>query len=430
MEVPTNHSQLPRHLHNSYGSFNEDVHGSVERSIAEKSARPSPCWGAEEMAQSSYTPNVQNPCLYPSLSNIDSVNNQWNAPHYSFGYPTPQSESPLSPPQQVYSEFPLLAFQGTPEPSGPYLASGLPGVRGEFGGLSPFGRQFSHRLRLPSPGESPYPHGQGEDEQQADGADDEVDEEGGVGSEPYAQLIFRALKSAPGHKMVLKDIYQWFERHTNKARGGSKGWQNSIRHNLSMNGGFKKVDQDFPTDEAKRGFIWVLEPSALTDGVKSTTRYRKSGSNKRVAKAGHPAPERQRSGARGGKAARNAAKIRRCTRFEGSRKWNPEDIPLQSIETPSSNVANQPSTPSSLWTPDGIESFFGSDSPSLTPSSAGHSMYSYGDIAGVSGVIPDGSLFTDGCESMSTNDLMGFHPSFLPEDEIATSSSYKLEQIR
>lgn len=58
-----------------------------------------------------------------------------------------------------------------------------------------------------------------------------------LNSEPYARLIFRALKSAPRHRMVLKEIYDWFERNTDKAKDPkSRGWQNSIRHNLSMNG--------------------------------------------------------------------------------------------------------------------------------------------------------------------------------------------------
>ena len=66
-------------------------------------------------------------------------------------------------------------------------------------------------------------------------ANDGVD--GNITSQPYATLIYRALKSVPGHKMVLREIYDWFERHTDKAKdSSSKGWQNSIRHNLSMNG--------------------------------------------------------------------------------------------------------------------------------------------------------------------------------------------------
>jgi hypothetical protein len=54
---------------------------------------------------------------------------------------------------------------------------------------------------------------------------------------PYAQLIHKALLAAPNHTMVLRDIYEWFKLHTDKANGSdTKGWQNSIRHNLSMNG--------------------------------------------------------------------------------------------------------------------------------------------------------------------------------------------------
>jgi hypothetical protein len=53
--------------------------------------------------------------------------------------------------------------------------------------------------------------------------------------EPYAKLIHRALMSAPNHSMVLQEIYQWFRENTTKGSADSKGWMNSIRHNLSMN---------------------------------------------------------------------------------------------------------------------------------------------------------------------------------------------------
>ena len=82
--------------------------------------------------------------------------------------------------------------------------------------------------------DSPGSHGFDDGEDQSPFLVEESDCEG---NEPYAKLIHRALMSAPGHRMVLKEIYEWFARHTDKNKNPSqKGWQNSIRHNLSMNG--------------------------------------------------------------------------------------------------------------------------------------------------------------------------------------------------
>lgn len=52
---------------------------------------------------------------------------------------------------------------------------------------------------------------------------------------PYSELIYQALKSAPDMKLSLQGVYSWFERNTTKGKDQKKGWQNSIRHNLSMN---------------------------------------------------------------------------------------------------------------------------------------------------------------------------------------------------
>ena len=54
---------------------------------------------------------------------------------------------------------------------------------------------------------------------------------------PYAQLIYKALMSVSTRTMVLSEIYQYFrEKIPRFSKMRSKGWQNSIRHNLSMNG--------------------------------------------------------------------------------------------------------------------------------------------------------------------------------------------------
>jgi hypothetical protein len=62
-----------------------------------------------------------------------------------------------------------------------------------------------------------------------------IDGDDHTAEEPYAKLIHRALMSTPNHSMVLQEIYQWFRENTSKGSSDSKGWMNSIRHNLSMN---------------------------------------------------------------------------------------------------------------------------------------------------------------------------------------------------
>lgn len=64
----------------------------------------------------------------------------------------------------------------------------------------------------------------------------EEDEAGGNIDPCYAQLLYKCLKEAPDHTMTLKNVYEWVRQHSKKARESSgTGWQNSVRHNLSMN---------------------------------------------------------------------------------------------------------------------------------------------------------------------------------------------------
>lgn len=90
--------------------------------------------------------------------------------------------------------------------------------------------------------------------------------------EPYAQRIFRCLKETPNHTMVLKDIYKWFKDNTEKGQDpNQKGWQNSIRHNLSMN----KV-QSAPHRQQKPSakFITGIQQNRATAGEGSKTTIR------------------------------------------------------------------------------------------------------------------------------------------------------------
>lgn len=65
---------------------------------------------------------------------------------------------------------------------------------------------------------------------------DQIEELEKLHEPPYSDLIYRAIVSSPNKHMRVQEIYSWFKENTNKCgNSDSTGWQNSIRHNLSMN---------------------------------------------------------------------------------------------------------------------------------------------------------------------------------------------------
>ena len=241
----------------------------------------------------------------------------------------------------------------------------------------------------------------------ADNSDDDYES-----SEPYAKLIWRALIGAPGHGMVLKEIYEWFTENTDKARrGGGKGWQNSIRHNLSMNGvssficgddivqsnvpqAFKKIDLPSNSESKKNSATWVLEDWAVKDGVKSTTRYRKPPS-RRAHRSENPAPQRQRSGAKGGRAARKFARRRRSTRHVLPYRphLTPPSTAFAEVEEGRSNdvLDSLPVTPDiGSW-----PHFYSMPSSADHPSPIASDAFSYLDVLGSGSEDPINALYYD-----------------------------------
>lgn len=58
----------------------------------------------------------------------------------------------------------------------------------------------------------------------------------------YAQLIVQAVASAADRQLTLSGIYSYITKNYPYYRFVDKGWQNSIRHNLSLNRYFIKVN--------------------------------------------------------------------------------------------------------------------------------------------------------------------------------------------
>lgn len=59
----------------------------------------------------------------------------------------------------------------------------------------------------------------------------------------FACMIFMALESSPTKTLPVKQIYEWVQWKFPYYRTASPGWKNSIRHNLSLNKCFKKVEK-------------------------------------------------------------------------------------------------------------------------------------------------------------------------------------------
>ncbi|XP_067824000.1 forkhead box protein N1-like [Heptranchias perlo] len=90
----------------------------------------------------------------------------------------------------------------------------------------------------------------------------------------YSILIFMALKNSKIGSLPVSEIYNFMTEHFPYFKTAPDGWKNSVRHNLSLNKCFEKVENK-SGGTSRKGCLWALNPAKIQKMQEELQKWRR-----------------------------------------------------------------------------------------------------------------------------------------------------------
>ncbi|XP_016337160.1 forkhead box protein N1-like [Sinocyclocheilus anshuiensis] len=90
----------------------------------------------------------------------------------------------------------------------------------------------------------------------------------------YSILIFLALRNSKTGSLPVSEIYSFMTEHFPYFKTAPDGWKNSVRHNLSLNKCFEKVENK-NGNSSRKGCLWALNPAKVEKMQEELHKWRR-----------------------------------------------------------------------------------------------------------------------------------------------------------